>query len=120
VADRRERLRWWIADRANRWLPNQCWSDIVDWAMRERGDRGWGLLASLPWRPIRQSCHDDARSAGRCYCGKVGSDGTVLRVGEFVCVTRMPGRPNDRLCSLPDGHELPHRCGGVEWGPVNR
>lgn len=87
------------------------------WAMRDRRDKGWGVVASLPWRPIGKACLDDAKGAGRCYCGTVGSDGTVLRYGETVCVTRMPGHEDGRrLCSLPGGHDGMHRCGGVEWG----
>ena len=110
-------LRWRIAERVNR-LGNQCWADLVSWAMYERGDlKGAGLRARLPWRRIGRSCYEDARQAGRCYCGTVGSDGTVLRYGESVCVTPAPG--HDRwMCSRPNGHDGMHRCGGVEWGPA--
>lgn len=109
-------LRWRIADRVNR-LGNQCWADLVSWAMQDRADlKGAGLRARLPWRPIPQSCFDDARRAGRCYCGTVGSDGTILRRGEYVCPSPMPGRASDRMCSRPGGHDGLHRCGGTEWG----
>jgi hypothetical protein len=109
-------LRWRIADRLNR-LGNQCWADLVGWAVRDRRDlKGAGLRARLPWCPIRQSCYDDARQAGRCYCGTVGSDGTVLRKGQYVCPSPMPGRTNDWCCSRPGGHDGMHRCGGIEWG----
>lgn len=115
-----EKLRWRVAALAIRWLPRQCWADLVGWAMRDRRDNeGAGVMARLPWQPIRQSCYEDARQAGRCYCGTVGSDGTRLREGETVCVTRMPGRENDRLCTRPDGHVGMHRCGGVEWARIN-
>lgn len=115
MADRIERLKWRIADLVNR-LPGQCWADLVMWAMSDEPVRDTGLRAALPWRPIGKRCIEDAQASGRCYCGTVGSDGTVLRRGEAVCVTRMPGRENDRLCSRPGGHEGLHRCGDVEWG----
>jgi len=44
-----ERLRWRIARTVNR-LPGQCWSDLVMWALKHRGDL--------------------ART-GTCYCGKL-------------------------------------------------
>lgn len=115
MADRIERLKWWVADLVNR-LPGQCWADLVMWAMSDEPVRDTGLRAALPWRPIGKRCIEDAQASGRCYCGTVGSDGTVLRRGEAVCVTRMPGRENDRLCSRPGGYEGLHRCGDVEWG----
>lgn len=109
-----ERLKWWLADKLNR-LPGRCWSSLVDWAMHDyRDDPDW--RSEVPWRPIDEGCRKDAEAAGRCYCGKLGSDGTVLRYGEYVCVTRMPGRENDRLCSRPYGHDGAHRCGAIEWG----
>ncbi len=109
-----ERLRWRIADLVN--SRTQCWSDLVSWVLNDEPIRDTGVKAALPWAPIGEGCRRDARQAGRCYCGKVGSDGTVLGSGEFVCPTPMPGRPNDRLCSLPNGHDGMHRCGTVEWG----
>lgn len=116
---RREKLRWRIATLANRWLPRQCWADLVGWVMRDRRDNeGAGVMARLPWQPIREGCYKDAKRAGRCYCGALGSDGVLLREGETVCVTRMPGGDDNRLCSRPDGHDGLHRCGGVEWGSV--
>lgn len=117
MSDRMERLRWRVAALANDWLPRQCWADLVSWALRDRRDnKGAGIAARLPWQPIGENCLEDARRTGRCYCGTVGSDGTALRRGETVCVTRMPGRESDRLCSRPNGHGGMHRCGGVEWG----
>lgn len=111
-----ERLKWWLADKLNR-LPGRCWSSLVDWAMHDyRDDPDW--RSEIPRAPITEGCRKDAERAGRCYCGKVGSDGTVLGYGEYVCVTPMPGRPNDRLCSRPHGHDGMHRCGGVEWSRV--
>lgn len=113
-----EKARWLIADRLNRWLPRQCWADWVGWAMREpRDDPDW--RSDVPYCPINERCLKDAQSAGRCYCGTVGSDGTMLREGETVCVTPMPGRTRDRLCSRPHGHDGMHRCGGVEWAPIS-
>ncbi|MEU7904140.1 hypothetical protein [Actinoplanes sp. NPDC049118] len=120
MADRIERLKWRIADLINRlFYRRQCWSDLVDWVLDDAPIRDKGVRGALPWSPISVSCRLDAASAGRCYCGKLGSDGTVLRPGERVCVTRMPGRENDRLCSRPDGHGGMHRCGVVEWGRVD-
>lgn len=118
---RRAYPRWWIADLVNRiFYRRQCWADLVSWVMDSSRTREKGLRARLPWRSINKHCLRDAESAGRCYCGKVGSDGTVLRYGQTVCVTRMPGRETDRLCSRPGGHEPPHRCGDVEWvGPAH-
>jgi hypothetical protein len=108
------RARWWIAARLDRLLPNQCWSHWVDWALREpRDDPDW--RSDVPNQPIAETCRMDAEAAGRCYCGTLGSDGTQLDAGEYVCVTPMPGRERDRLCSRPDGHDGLHRCGGVEW-----
>lgn len=113
------RLKWRIADLVNRaFYRRQCWADLVSWVLDSKRTRDEGLRARLPWRPINEHCLRDAESAGRCYCGKVGSDGTVLGRGESVCVTRMPGRERDRLCSRPGGHEPPHRCGAVEWEAV--
>jgi hypothetical protein len=112
-----ERARWAIAYRLNRWLPRQCWADWVFWAMRTpRDDPDW--RSDVPYQPITAACRKDAESAGRCYCGTLGSDGTMLREGEFVCVTRMPGRERDRMCSRPAGHDGMHSCGGVEWAPI--
>lgn len=119
MADRIERLKWRIASLVDRLFHSrQCWSNLVDWVLNDEPIRDIGVRAALPWRPIGEGCHLDAKAAGRCYCGKLGSDGTVLRAGESVCVTRMPGREMDRLCSRPDGHDGPHRCGVAEWGPV--
>jgi hypothetical protein len=119
VNARMEALRWRVAVLADRWLPCQCWADLVMWAMRDRADNeGAGIAARLPWQPIRKSCYEDAERAGRCYCGTIGSDGTVLRRGEYVCTASMPGRESDRYCSRPGGHDGDHRCGVVEWGLV--
>lgn len=109
-----EGLKWWIASQLNR-LRSQCWADLVSWVLDTRHG-GTDLRGRLPWRPISGMCRRDAEECGRCYCGKLASDGTVLRWSESVCVTHMPGRQNDRLCSRPDGHDGLHRCGGVEWG----
>jgi hypothetical protein len=116
VADRIERWKWRIADRINQLFHRrQCWADLVSWVLDSERIRDTGVRAALPWRPITETCRKDAIACGRCYCGKLGSDGVVLRANEKVCVTRMPGRDADRLCSRPDGHAGMHRCGGVEW-----
>jgi hypothetical protein len=113
-----ERLKWRIASLVNG-LRNQCWTDLVNWVYNDESIRDTGVKAALPWRPIGESCRKDAERASRCYCGKVGFDGTVLGRGEFVCPTPMPSRPNDRMCSLPNGHDGMHRCGEVRWARVN-
>ena len=46
--------------------------------------RDTGMKAALPLRPITASCRKDAALNGRCYCGKVAADGSVLRRGETV------------------------------------
>lgn len=52
----------------------QCWSDLVSWVL---GPDTVGLYlherlaALLPWRPIRQTCRQDATTCGTCRCGKV-------------------------------------------------
>lgn len=111
-----ERVKWRIAELLNL-SRRQCWTDLVSWVLyRWKNDPDWRSLN--PWSPIGESCRRDAAACGRCYCGKLASDGSVLRRGEYVCVTPMPGRASDRMCSRPDGHDGFHRCGGVEWGPV--
>ncbi len=113
-----KRARWAIADRLNRWLPNQCWADWVSWSLREpRRDPDW--RSDVPNRPIGEACWKDARRNGRCYCGMLAADGVQLRRGETVCPSPMPGVPN-RYCSRPGGHDGMHRCGGVEWAPIGR
>ena len=78
-----EKARWFIAERANRHLPRQCWSDLVMWAMRDpKDDPDW--RCDLPWRPIGEICRKGAQDCGRCYCGKLAADGSVLRAGETV------------------------------------
>lgn len=111
----RERLKWWIATQVDR-LRGQCWADLVSWVLDSKSVRDPGIRAALPWRPVSEICRKDADMNGRCYCGKLGSDGTALGEGDSVCVTPMPGRPLDRLCSRPHGHDGLHRCGDVEWG----
>lgn len=111
-----ERLKWRIAVLVDDYGRRQCWADLVSWVLNDEPIRDKGLRSAMPWRPITPSCFRDARSAGRCYCGSVGSDGTVLGRGETVCPSPMPGRPTDRMCSRPNGHDGAHQCGGVEWG----
>lgn len=67
-----EKLRWRIADWVERWLPGQCWSDLVDWVLRDRRDDpdpDW--RSEIPWRPIREGCRRDLARVGSCYCGKL-------------------------------------------------
>jgi hypothetical protein len=64
----RMKIRWRIAGLVDR-LPGQCWSDLVDWAMRDRrDDPGRGI--DLPWKPMG-NCRRDAARVGACYCGKL-------------------------------------------------
>lgn len=77
-----ERLRWRIADLVN--VRTQCWSDLVSWVLNDEPVRDTGVAAALPVRPITETCRKDAAQNGRCYCGKVAADGTVLRRGETV------------------------------------
>lgn len=62
------RFRFWIAALTDRWLPGQCWADLVMWAL-DRGPRGEHGV--LPWKPQSGGCRADAARCGRCYCGKV-------------------------------------------------
>lgn len=57
-----ERLRWRIATVLNK-LPNQCWANLVSWALGDRGYR--------PWQPIDSVCRKDVARQGACYCGKL-------------------------------------------------
>jgi hypothetical protein len=50
-------------------LPGQCWSRLVDWALRtDTDDR------QFPWRLITWICRTDAARTGQCYCGKIGKE----------------------------------------------
>ena len=63
------RWRWWVAYQLNR-LPNQCWTDLVSWAL------GWNKARDerrSPWSPIGGSCRDGVTQCGTCYCGKIQS-----------------------------------------------
>ncbi len=65
------RWRWWVAERVDR-LPGQCWSRLVDWAMRlDHEDLPLVDRLRLPWRTQGQRCEDSAREYGACYCSKV-------------------------------------------------
>jgi len=83
MSGRTGRLKWWIAYRLNH-LRSQCWTDLVCWVLRDP-KHDPGLRAALPWRPIGEACRRDAAGRdGRCYCGKLAADGSVLRRGETV------------------------------------
>lgn len=138
MGDRIAHLKWRIAYLLN--TRRQCWSDLVSWVLDEEPVRDTGLRAALPWRPITDMCRKDARENGRCYCGKLAADGTVLRRGETVptpepavvvqcpaCTGVIP-RNVSRACPLnADGghrcrldsrhvHEREHRPDGVGVG----
>jgi hypothetical protein len=80
-----ERLKWRVADLTNSLFHRrQCWADLVSWVIDTERTRDTGLRARLPWRPITQMCRRDAAECGRCYCGKLAADGSVLKRGEVV------------------------------------
>lgn len=62
---RPEALRWRVARLLNR-LPGQCWSDLVEWALR-----GGVREARSPWSPQTSTCWLDSVRTGACYCGKL-------------------------------------------------
>ncbi len=87
-ASRWQRWTWWLPskgwrDDGWRWrvaqlmdeLPGQCWSDLVEWALRRHEDdpdTPWNdAVRRLPWRPITGGCHEDKDRCGTCYCGKL-------------------------------------------------
>lgn len=72
-----EKLRWRIVTALDD-LPNQCWSDLAEWAGRwfDDGESRYGL----PWRPIREGCRNDAARVGSCYCNKLQREPEPERV----------------------------------------
>jgi hypothetical protein len=101
VSARRERLRWWLPSKGWRndgwrWrvatlldkLPGQCWSDLVEWALRRHEDdpdTPWNdLRRRVPLRRQTEGCVADARNVGTCYCSKV-------RTAEADAEMRSPG-----------------------------
>jgi hypothetical protein len=89
TSTRWQRFTWWLpskawADDGWRWrvaqladkLPRQCWSDLVEWALRRHEDD-----PDTPWNDLRRrvplrrqsptGCLDDAARNGTCYCAKV-------------------------------------------------
>lgn len=77
-----KRLKWRIAELMN--TRRQCWADLVTWVLNDEPVRDTGIRAALPYRPIGRMCQKDAAAAGRCYCGKLSADGSVLKRGETV------------------------------------
>ena len=135
-----ERLKWRIADLVNQvFHRRQCWADLVSWVLDEEPIRDTGVRAALPWRPITPMCRKDAVSNGRCYCGKLAADGTVLGRGDTVptpdpaamrcpaATGAIPSTVSKACPSSSDGshgcrldsrhvHEREHRPTGVEVG----
>jgi hypothetical protein len=66
--------RWRVAQAANK-LPRQCWSDLVEWALRRHEDDPdtpfYDLLRRVPLRAQTDTCRLDRDRAGSCYCGKL-------------------------------------------------
>lgn len=89
MSERRARLAWWLPSKGWRqdgwrWrvatavdkLPGQCWSSLVDWALRRHEDDPDTPLRDLarrvPFRPQTEGCRWDRDSArGACYCGRL-------------------------------------------------
>jgi hypothetical protein len=82
------RWRWWLpgnswTEDGWRWrvahlmdkLPRQCWSDLVEWALRRHEDDPdtwwWDLRRRVPLRRQTDGCLSDAARSGTCYCAKV-------------------------------------------------
>lgn len=74
----RDWMRWRIAHLLGR-LPGQCWADLVSWALQARGKRRY--YGRWPWQPRTPDCTLGAVRNGRCYCGKLGRDGTLYKTG---------------------------------------
>jgi hypothetical protein len=77
-----ERLRWRIVTLIDR-RPNQCWSDLCDWAGTWKNDDpdgfiGWPWFA--PWRTDQGHCRDDMQRCGSCYCGKVRDEARIAQI----------------------------------------
>jgi hypothetical protein len=66
MANRRSRIRHWIARQLDR-LPGQCFADLTMWA---QGD----LSRTSPWSPISPGCVKDFSRQGACWCGKLRDD----------------------------------------------
>lgn len=83
-----QRLLWWLPSKAWRndgwrWrvvqlmdkLPGQCWSSLVEWALRRHEDDPDTPLRDLarraPLRRIGSGCREDKDRCGTCYCGKL-------------------------------------------------
>lgn len=75
----RQGRRWRLAHALNHLFYRRlCWADLVRWAAYNLR-RSRGLRGRVPWWPITDTCRDAALDSGRCYCGKLGPDGAVLR-----------------------------------------
>jgi hypothetical protein len=68
----RERARWRLADVLN-WSSRTCWADLVYWAMTTREEQR-NPRTRHPLREVfgTETCRQDARDTGVCYCGKFG------------------------------------------------
>jgi hypothetical protein len=64
-----KKWRWFVAAQLNK-RRNQCWADLVMWALN------WNPKEHRPWAPsspIRSMCRRDAALNGNCYCNKINA-----------------------------------------------
>lgn len=94
--NRRDRLRWRIAELWEQLVPGQCWTDVASWALRDK---------RTPWSPIREGCRSDLARCGSCYCGKLRAPATL------PVHTGGPGHCSD--CWTPPGKEHELSCSAV-------
>jgi hypothetical protein len=73
---RQDGWRWRVATAVNK-LPGQCWSDLVEWALRRHEDDPDtpfnDAVRRVPFRRQTQGCRDDRDrpGCGSCYCGQL-------------------------------------------------
>lgn len=74
--NRRERLRWRIADLVAR-IPGQCWAGLAEWAL---GSRYLSAERRVPWARQSAMCREGVARNGCCYCGTLrGPEGGEQR-----------------------------------------
>ena len=65
-----KRIRWNIAYLLNR-LPNQCWPELVSWALDGASVSRHRVDTPLPWRTTNEDCRLSAQNCGTCWCAKI-------------------------------------------------